>query len=151
MKFLGAAAAGVLFGSGLLVSGMVDPSLVLSFLDVGGDWNPTLAFVMAGAILVAAPAFFLTRRRGATQAVRPSQRSASEVIDPPLVIGAAIFGTGWGLTGVCPGPGLVLLSGPGLDAVTFVSSMVAGMLLSSYLRPRAAGIDARGAPASVAD
>lgn len=130
MKFITALLAGALFGAGLLLSGMTNPSTVLGFLDVAGTWNPALAFTMGGAILVAAPAYALIRRRGHTadgEAVTLPDRFG---IDAELVIGAAVFGLGWGLSGICPGPGLVLLTGASPEAFIFVASMVAGMLLA---------------------
>lgn len=128
MRFLTALVAGLLFGAGLLVSGMANPANVLGFLDITGDWNPALAFTMAGAIAAAAPAFYIVRRR---------QRAAAEgSADPPrridgmLVGGAATFGIGWGLSGICPGPGLVLLTSRTQAAVLFVAAMLVGMLVA---------------------
>jgi uncharacterized membrane protein YedE/YeeE len=151
MKLLSALVAGLLFGSGLLVSGMVNPAVVLSFLDVSGAWNPALAFVMVGAIAMAAPAYFFIRRRGPSRTSEALLRLASDRVDLRMITGAAIFGIGWGLAGICPGPGLVLLTGASVHAVVFVTSMVAGMLLAPLLLRRARGIDVRSAPTRATD
>ena len=134
MKALCALLSGLLFGAGLLVSGMADPQTVLGFLDVAGHWNPALAFTMAGAIAVAAPAFWWARRRGAAEAPGTASRPK---VDARLLIGSALFGVGWGLGGICPGPGLVLLASFTLPAWVFVAAMALGMLLTDW-RDRAA-------------
>lgn len=128
-KTASAFAVGLLFGLGLLVSGMADPAKVLAFLDVTGRWDPSLAFVMAGAVAVSATGYLMARRRG-----RPLLASRLEIpnrrdLDPRLIAGAAVFGLGWGLAGLCPGPALTLLTVAPAQAVTFVAAMVAGMLL----------------------
>lgn len=128
-KTASAFAVGLLFGLGLLVSGMANPAKVLAFLDVTGRWDPSLAFVMAGAVAISATGYFLARRRG-----RPLLASRLEIpirrgLDPRLIAGAAVFGLGWGLAGLCPGPALTLLTVAPAQAVTFVVAMVAGMLL----------------------
>lgn len=131
MKFFTALLAGALFGAGLLLSGMANPAVVLGFLDITGAWNPALAFTMAGAILVAAPAYWFVRRRGS----RPGGASATlpdrTRIDRALIGGAAVFGLGWGMSGICPGPGLLLLTGATPSAFVFVSAMCAGFLLAT--------------------
>jgi uncharacterized membrane protein YedE/YeeE len=134
MKVLTAFVAGLLFGGGLLLSRMADPQVVLGFLDVAGHWNPALVFVMGGAILVGAPAFFLMRRRACTLAGEPVTLPDRTRIDGALVLGAAIFGLGWGLSGICPGPGLVLLSGLTVQAFTFVAAMLVGLLVAGRLQ-----------------
>lgn len=126
MRFLTALIAGILFGGGLLLSGMTDPANVLGFLDVLGDWQPQLALVMGGAALAAAPAFFYVRRRrqsllGETVVLPDRTR-----IDVPLLTGAGIFGVGWGLAGICPGPGIVLLASGRAIAWIFVAAVCAG-------------------------
>lgn len=121
--------AGLLFGIGLLVSGLSDPAKVLAFLDVGGRWDPSLALVMAGAIAVSAPAFWLARRRSAAWSGAPIALPENRRIDARLLAGSALFGLGWGLVGLCPGPSLVAL-GFGLPrAIVFVAAMLAGMAL----------------------
>lgn len=136
-KIVSAFAVGLLFGLGLLVSGMADPAKVLAFLDVTGRWDPSLAFVMAGAVAVSATGYFVARRRG-----RPLLASRLEIptrrdLDPRLIAGAAVFGLGWGLAGLCPGPALTLLTVAPAQAVTFVVAMVVGML-AFHLLPAAA-------------
>jgi uncharacterized membrane protein YedE/YeeE len=133
LAFLTALLAGILFGSGLLVSRMCDPQRVLAFLDVTGHWNPALAFTMAGAILVAAPAFLYVRKRHADLRGVATLLPDRFKITGPLVVGSAIFGIGWGLSGICPGPGLLLLTGGSKQSLVFVSAMVAGFLLVRLL------------------
>jgi YeeE/YedE family (DUF395). len=137
MKFVTALVAGLLFGSGLLLSGMANPSVVLGFLDVGGAWNPALVFTMAGAVGVAAPAYFYARRGGRTalgdRIELPDRRRH---VDPALLTGAVIFGLGWGMSGICPGPALLLVTGASLGAIAFVVAMLAGMLLARALSVR---------------
>jgi len=120
---------GLLFGVGLLLSGMTSPDRVLGFLDVAGHWDPSLAFVMGGGLLVATPLFALARRRGATGEVVLSQPPTTR-IDRRLVVGAAMFGIGWGLVGLCPGPALVDLALRPAQAAWFVLPMLAGLVLS---------------------
>ncbi|CAO4162980.1 YeeE/YedE family protein [Methylorubrum aminovorans] len=122
-------AAGLLFGLGLIVSGMADPAKVLAFLDVTGRWDPSLAFVMAGAVAVSAVGYRVARRRGrpvlASRLDLPTRRS----IDLRLIAGAAVFGLGWGLVGLCPGPALTLLTVLPAQAATFVAAMAVGILV----------------------
>ena len=123
-----ALAAGLLFGFGLILSGMYDPPKVLGFLDLAGDWDPSLAFVMAGAIAVALPAFRGARsRRTAALDGDAIELPQARAIDVPLVVGALIFGAGWGLTGVCPGPGILDLGFLSSGAAIVVAAMAAGM------------------------
>jgi uncharacterized membrane protein YedE/YeeE len=121
-------ACGLVFGIGLLISGMTDTGKVLGFLDIFGAWDATLAFVMAGAVAVTGIGFALARRRGipvlAAKNLWPTRRD----VDTPLVIGATLFGIGWGLVGLCPGPALVNLAGLGLPVIVFVVAMALGML-----------------------
>ncbi len=128
MAFVTALLAGILFGSGLLLSRMCDPQRVLAFLDVAGRWNPALAFTMGGAIFVAAPAFFYVRRRRVDLHGTSTPLPERFNIDRPLVIGSALFGLGWGLSGICPGPGLLLLTAGSVQSVVFVGGVVAGFL-----------------------
>lgn len=129
MRALFAFAAGLVFGLGLLLSGMADPAKVLGFLDLAGAWNPSLAFVMAGAIAVGALAFAFARRR--TQALLGDtiRWPTATAIDRRLLVGALTFGAGWGLAGFCPGPALVALGLGQSKAVVFVLAMLAGMAL----------------------
>lgn len=106
LRIMGAVTSGVLFGAGLVVSGMVDPMRVLGFLDVAGVWDPTLAFVMGGALMVTTPLFWVAIRRGAPLADTKFHLPTLRSLDRRLLAGAAIFGMGWGLVGYCPGPAL---------------------------------------------
>jgi uncharacterized membrane protein YedE/YeeE len=122
-----AAVSGALFGVGLAVSGMTQPARIIAFLDPLGGWDPSLAFVMAGAVIVYAVAYALIHRRARPWFdVRFHVPSRAD-IDPPLVIGAAVFGIGWGLGGLCPGPGIVAAAGGSTAALGFVLAMLAGM------------------------
>jgi hypothetical protein len=138
VKIATALVAGALFGWGLLISGMTNPANILGFLDIAGDWRPALAFTMAGAIAVAAPAFYFMRRRMRTLTGDSAQLPERLRIDRPLVIGSAIFGVGWGLSGLCPGPALILLTGRSLQAIVFVASLALGMVLARRLAGRGA-------------
>lgn len=129
MQIAAALLAGLLFGAGLTISGMVNPAIVTGFLDVAGAWNPALALVMIGALSVAFPGYWLLRDRKpvfAEKSLLPSRRD----IDAPLLAGAAIFGIGWGLAGICPGPALTMFAISPVPALLFVAAMSAGMLLS---------------------
>lgn len=119
-KLLAAAVGGLLFGGGLAISGMCNPDKVLNFLDITGAWDPTLAVVMGAALAVTVPAFSWLRRRGT------GVFEAPEKVDRPLVVGSALFGIGWGIAGICPGPALANLAGWGQGALIFVLAMVAG-------------------------
>ena len=125
--------AGLLFGLGLTVSGMVNPAKVLGFLDLAGDWDPSLAFVMGGAIPVAAIGFALARRRRTPVCDTKFAGPTKTAIDARLLAGAALFGIGWGLAGYCPGPALASLSFGGGKVVLFVASMLVGMALFQWL------------------
>lgn len=119
--------SGLLFGVGLMVSGMANPAKVLGFLDLAGRWDPSLGFVMAGAITAGSLAFFAARRRTRSYLGLPMQLPVSTAITPRLVLGSAAFGIGWGLAGFCPGPALVALGAGYPKAVGFVAAMIAGM------------------------
>jgi len=129
MRALGGLLAGLVFGLGLAISGMLNPVRVLGFLDVAGDWDPSLAFVLGGAVSVSALGVLLMRRRARPLLAPAFALPTNTRIDLRLVAGAAFFGIGWGLVGLCPGPaisGLVL--GHGASFV-FACAMLAGMLL----------------------
>lgn len=133
---LAAGLAGALFGAGLVISGMSDPQKVLAFLDVLGAWDPSLMVVMATALVTAFIGYRLVWRRS-----RPSLDSSfhlpqAKAIDARLVMGAALFGVGWGLAGYCPGPALTALLIAPLEALWFVGAMVAGMSLFRVLDKR---------------
>lgn len=134
---LSAFGAGLLFGIGLLVSGMTDPHRVRAFLDFAGAWNPSLAGVMAGAIAVHGTALWLERRRlGVTI-------DAQAPVDARLVAGAAVFGVGWGLAGYCPGPAIVLLGFAPVHAWVFFATMVVGVLIGEAIGSSRVSRDSR--------
>lgn len=122
--------SGALFGAGLAASSMTDRQVVLGFLDLFGDWNPTLAFVMAGAVAVTGTAFRFVRRMPAPALGGEFRLPASDAVDRRLLAGAAIFGIGWGLAGFCPGPVLVGTAAGLRDAWIFVPAMLAGSFLA---------------------
>ncbi len=126
-KVFGFLVAGALFGAGLAISGMTDPARVIGFLDVFGKWDPALLFVMAGAVGVYGLGMFILRK-AASGLKLPTAGPSS--IDRQLVIGAAIFGVGWGLSGFCPGPSLANLGALRLEALVFVPTMAIGMVLA---------------------
>ncbi|MBN8971570.1 MAG: YeeE/YedE family protein [Rhizobiales bacterium] len=127
-QLLATFACGLLFGAGLLISGMTQPDKVLGFLDIFGAWDATLAFVMAGAVIVTSIGFALARRRGAPRLANKLQWPTRHDIDAPLLAGAALFGIGWGLVGLCPGPAIVNLASFSLPVIIFVIAMAVGML-----------------------
>ena len=118
---------GLLFGIGLIVSGLSNPHKVLGFLDLAGDWDPSLALVMGGAVAVGAIAFLLAGKRSHSFLGEPIRLPSRRDIDAHLVLGSLAFGIGWGLAGFCPGPALVALGAGEIKAVVFVAAMVAGM------------------------
>ncbi|NND91386.1 MAG: YeeE/YedE family protein [Granulosicoccus sp.] len=122
--------AGVIFGVGLLVSGMANPAKVLNFLDVLGSWDPSLAFVMGGAVLTTMVGYPLISRRSSPRLAPRFQMPVRSDIDRPLVSGAALFGLGWGIGGFCPGPAWTSLSGLAPGALVFLVAMLTGMWLA---------------------
>jgi hypothetical protein len=137
MQLLVSFLAGPLFAVGLIVSGMSNPSKVLNFLDVSGPWDPTLALVMGGALLVTFPAFQLVLKRTRPLLAERFYLPTKQEIDSQLVTGAAIFGIGWGLAGLCPGPALTALGSGATSAFAFVAAMIAGVLVEKYvIEPR---------------
>jgi uncharacterized membrane protein YedE/YeeE len=132
-------AAGLVFGIGLIVSGMANPAKVLGFLDLAGPWDPSLAFVMAGAIAVGAVAFAAARNRTVSLIGLQMRLPSATRIDRRLVVGGLLFGIGWGIAGFCPGPALVALGMGQGKAVVFVAAMLAGMGLYELLERRGAG------------
>ena len=119
--------AGLVFGLGLIVSGMANPEKVLGFLDIAGAWDPSLAFVMGGAIMVGVVAFAVARKRTLSFLGFHMKMPTSNHIDKRLILGGLMFGIGWGIAGFCPGPGLVALGAGEIKAAVFVAAMVAGM------------------------
>lgn len=124
---ISAFAAGLVFGIGLLLSGMANPQKVLAFLDLFGAWDPSLALVMAGAIGVGLPVFLLAKGRVLSLLGEKMQLPTRRDIDRPLVIGSLLFGIGWGLAGFCPGPAIVATGAGALKAIVFTAAMLAGM------------------------
>jgi uncharacterized protein len=118
---------GLIFGAGLLVSGMVQPTKVLGFLDIFGAWDPTLAVVMAAALAVSVPGFMLANQRPRPWLAKQYFWPNKSEIDLPLVTGAALFGIGWGLVGLCPGPALESLATLSPGVIVFAAAMAAGM------------------------
>jgi uncharacterized protein len=126
--------AGLLFSLGLIISGMVNPAKVIGFLDLAGLWDPSLALVMAGAIGAATPFFIWAKSRKQTLLTREKMSlPTSKIIDRPLIIGSLLFGMGWGLAGICPGPGLVALAMGEPKAFIFVIAMLCGMFIFNML------------------
>ncbi len=130
--------AGLVFGLGLILSGMADPAKVLGFLDLAGAWDPSLALVMAGAIAVGLVAFTLAKRRTRSLLGLQMRLPQGSTIDRRLVIGSLLFGVGWGVAGFCPGPALVALGMGETKALVFVIAMLAGMGLFELLERRPA-------------
>ena len=126
--------AGTLFGAGLAVSGMMNPAKVLAFLDVAGHWDPSLALVMAAAVAVATPAFRLAARRAHPVLAAQFQIPGNRSVDKPLLAGAALFGLGWGLVGLCPGPAVAVLTTGLSGGLLFFVCLIAGMALHRLLR-----------------
>jgi len=129
MKQLSAFAAGLVFGLGLLLSGMSDPGKVLGFLDFTGAWDPSLALVMGGAVLVGLFAFAAAKRRTTAFLGDAMRLPTARDIDARLVVGSLVFGVGWGLVGFCPGPAIVSMGSGQLKAALFVAAMLVGMLI----------------------
>jgi uncharacterized membrane protein YedE/YeeE len=129
MSILASLICGLIFGTGLLISGMVRPTKVLAFLDIFGAWDPSLAVVMAAALAVSVPGFMLAARRPRPLLAEQCFLPGKTGIDPPLLIGAALFGVGWGLVGLCPGPALVSLATLSPGVIVFVAAMAGGMVI----------------------
>ncbi|MBB4844857.1 putative membrane protein YedE/YeeE [Paucibacter oligotrophus] len=137
MALLLAALSGLIFGLGLLLSGMTNPAKVQGFLDLGGAWDPSLGLVMVGAIAVAAVAFARARGRSRAWTGVAMEIPQRKTLDKGLIVGGLLFGTGWGLAGFCPGPALVALSSGMVEAWIFVPAMLLGMFLPDGLfKPR---------------
>ncbi len=139
MTLPAAAACGLIFGVGLILSDMADPAKVLGFLDLAGRWDPSLAFVMAGAIAVGLVGFAIAKRRIASLLGAPILLPQSRRIDRRLILGSVLFGAGWGLAGICPGPALVLLGTGAGKAWLFVGAMLVGMAVFERLERRDGG------------
>jgi uncharacterized protein len=129
--------AGLVFGLGLIVSGMANPAKIHGFLDFAGRWDPSLAFVMTGAIAVGVIAFAMANKRTVSLIGAEMKLPSARHIDRRLVVGSALFGIGWGVAGFCPGPGLVALGMGEAKAVVFVAAMLAGMAVFGFLERHA--------------
>ena len=151
MPVVAALICGFLFGLGLLISGMVQPAKVLGFLDIFGAWDPSLAVVMVAALLVAAPGFALAKRRARPILAKQSVLPAKTAVDRGLVIGSALFGIGWGLVGLCPGPALENLATLSPRVIAFVMAMIAGMALHDFWQRHRLTIRYKGNLAAAAD
>ena len=130
---------GLVFGLGLIVAGMANPEKVLGFLDLAGAWDPSLALVMAGAIAVGSGAYALMRQRTRTLLGAPVRLPVERAIDRLLVLGSLVFGVGWGLAGICPGPALVLAGYGAIKGLVFLAAMLTGSAVFELLmqnRPR---------------
>ena len=139
MRNLVALLGGVLFGLGLALSNMMDPAKVLSFLDIAGQWDPSLMLVMGGAVAVTLPGFYLILKRPYPLFEKKFYLPGSNMIDRNLIVGAALFGLGWALAGLCPGPAVAGLASANGDIIAFVIAMLAGYRLMAMLQARSAG------------
>ncbi|MCC5960275.1 MAG: hypothetical protein JJU08_13150 [Rhodobacteraceae bacterium] len=135
-RILLAAASGGLFGAGLLVSGMTDTTKVQGWLDIFGAWDPTLAFVLGGAILPMLLAWNMTTRRAQSLVGVPFPSKPDARLGHNLIVGSVLFGAGWGLVGLCPGPAIASLSWGGTGGIVFILAMIGGMLVATPIRVR---------------
>lgn len=136
MFALSALLSGLVFGLGLIVSGMANPAKVLGFLDLAGAWDPSLGLVMAGAILVGFFAFLVAKKRTRSYLGAEMKLPTASAIDKRLLTGSVLFGAGWGLAGFCPGPGLVALGMGEPKALVFVAAMLVGMVIFTWLEKK---------------
>jgi len=136
MFALSAWLSGLVFGLGLIVSRMANPAKVLGFLDLAGAWDPSLALVMGGAVTVGFFAFLIAKNRTRTFIGAEMKLPTTSSIDRRLLAGSALFGAGWGMAGFCPGPGLVALGMGEPKSIVFVSAMLVGMVIFSWLEKR---------------
>ncbi len=139
MRKLTALMTGLIFGLGLHLSGMTNPAKVLAFLDLAGDWDPSLALVMLGALAVSSVPFYLVRNRQVSLLGAPIQMQTQRTIDRRLVLGSLVFGMGWAIAGLCPGPAVALLLTGQWQVVVFTLAMVAGMLIFAGIESRRRG------------
>lgn len=136
MNILISLAAGVIFGAGLLISGMMDPAKVKGFLDLFGNWDPSLMFVMGSALAITIPAFHFILKKDKPSAAPLFDLPLNNAIDKPLLLGAAVFGIGWGLYGYCPGPAISSLASLSLSSLIFVLCMIVGMFAAQAVSPK---------------
>jgi uncharacterized protein len=151
MPAVAALISGFVFGWGLLISGMMQPAKVLAFLDIFGNWDPSLAVVMAAALIVSSAGFALAKRRARPVFAVESLWPTKSDIDRPLVIGSVLFGAGWGLVGLCPGPALENLATLSPRVIVFVIAMAAGMALRDFWQKRRPMMRREGAVAAIVD
>jgi uncharacterized membrane protein YedE/YeeE len=145
MSIISALIVGLIFGIGLIVSGMTSPAKVQGFLDLAGNWDPSLAFVMGGAILVGLVAFRFAGKRERSLLGEAMRLPTATAIDRHLVLGGLAFGAGWGLGGFCPGPALATLATGSPKALIFTGAMLVGMLVFEFLERRVGASKARTA------
>jgi uncharacterized membrane protein YedE/YeeE len=145
MHIVSAFIVGLVFGIGLIIAGMTNPAKVQGFLDLAGNWDPSLAFVMGGAILVALVAFRFAGKRQRSLLGEAMRLPTATHIDRRLVLGGLAFGAGWGLAGFCPGPALASLATGGVKALIFTGAMVAGMIVFEILERSRTASKPRGA------
>ena len=138
MRLLSAFAIGLIFGLGIAVSGMINPAKVLNFFDLAGTWDPSLAFVMGGALAVAIPGYRLVLRKPAPAFDTSFQLPDTRVIDRRLVLGSATFGVGWGIAGFCPGGALPAVGTGSMDVFVFIVALILGLLIARVLQQRGA-------------
>jgi uncharacterized membrane protein YedE/YeeE len=137
MRLLSAFAIGLIFGLGIAISGMINPAKVLNFFDLAGTWDPSLAFVMGGALAVAIPGYRLVLGRPAPAFEPRFQLPDTRVIDRRLVLGSATFGVGWGIAGFCPGGALPALGTGDPVVFLFLAALIGGLLIARFLQARA--------------
>ncbi len=125
--------SGLVFGIGLALSGMTDPKIVLNFLDVTGSWNHSLLFVLGGAVTVSAASYYYIRKLSKPVFAEKFFLTEAKSIDRPLVIGSALFGIGWGISGYCPGPAIALLASPNWELLAFLPALFAGYALHHFV------------------
>lgn len=136
MNILFSLLSGLIFGFGLILAGMANPAKVIGFLDLAGTWDPSLALVMGGGIAVGSVAFAFAKQRTKSLLGLPMQLPTSRQLDARLIVGSLMFGVGWGLAGICPGPALVLLGTGMVQGIVFVAAMLLGMALFEVLERR---------------
>lgn len=132
-QWITAGLAGLLLGLGLILSGMANPAKVVGFLDVAGPWDPSLGLVMGGGLVAGSIGFALLKKQPTTLLGEPLNLPTSRKIDLRLIMGSVLFGIGWGITGICPGPGLVLLGAGIPEGVIYIASLLVGMTLYSVI------------------
>lgn len=137
MKLIVALLSGILFGAGLTIAQMVDPDKVLSFLDISGNWDPSLIFVMAAAFTVFSLSYWvLIKNRAVSLTGNPINIGSITIVNKQLIFGAAIFGLGWGMTGICPGPAVANITGGEPKMLAFVLVMIVGMKVSEWIKSK---------------